>query len=401
MKKLLLLGGSYQQIPAIEVAKTLGYYTVLCDYLPDNPGQFAANQFYLASTTDKEKILDIAIREKIDGIIAYASDPAAPTASYVAEQLGLPTNPYKSVEILCNKDLFRQFLAENGFHTPQAKGYDSCEEALADLSDYKFPVLVKPVDSSGSKGVSLVEVEHEPVLRAKFEEAMKMSKVKRVIIEEYVEKYGYQIAGDGLVVDGELVFRCFANDHFDSDGINPFVPVSASFPYNMPADVCKNVHDEIQRLLSLLNMKMGTYNFDIRITKDLEVYLMEIAPRSGGNYIPQIIQYVTDVDLVKCAVQSAMGEPIDASTYKKELKGYGAYFAVHSKKSGILKEIKIDQQILEHNIIQNKINFRPGDHVPAFTGANTALGILMMKFDTMEEMLHKIENAHQWIEVVV
>jgi threonine dehydrogenase-like Zn-dependent dehydrogenase len=115
MKKILLLGGSAQQIPAIEGAKKQGCYTVLCDYLPDNPGQYHADKFYCVSTTDKETILEIAVREKVDGILAYASDPAAPTAAYVAEKMGLPTSPYSSVEILTQKDKFRQFLKENGF----------------------------------------------------------------------------------------------------------------------------------------------------------------------------------------------------------------------------------------------------------------------------------------------
>ena len=123
MKKILLLGGSAQQVIAIETAKKLGYYTILCDYLTDNPGQNVADKFFLESTTDKEKILQIAESEKIDGIVAYASDPAAPTAAFVAEKLGLPTNPYSSVNILCNKDKFREFLKNNGFNTPLAKGF--------------------------------------------------------------------------------------------------------------------------------------------------------------------------------------------------------------------------------------------------------------------------------------
>ena len=87
MKKILLLGGSEQQIVAIKTAKRLGYYTVLCDYLLDNPGQYEADKFYLVSTTDKEEVLKVAVDECIDGVLAYASDPAAPTAAYVAEKL--------------------------------------------------------------------------------------------------------------------------------------------------------------------------------------------------------------------------------------------------------------------------------------------------------------------------
>lgn len=154
MKKILLLGGSAQQVIAIETAKKLGYYTVLCDFLTDNPGQYVADKFYLVSTTDMDAVLDVAQKEKVDGVLAYASDPAAPTAAYVAEKLGLPGSPYKSVEILCNKDEFRAFLKENGFCTPEAKGYTDTREALADIKNgtFKYPIIVKPVDSSGSKG---------------------------------------------------------------------------------------------------------------------------------------------------------------------------------------------------------------------------------------------------------
>ena len=128
-KKLLLLGGSAQQVVAIKTAKRPGCETILCDFLPDNPGQYAADKFYLVSTTDKEAVLDVARKEQGDGVLAYASDPAAPTAAYVAEKLGLPGNPYKSVEILCNKDKFRRFLAQNDFATPTAHSYETREEA--------------------------------------------------------------------------------------------------------------------------------------------------------------------------------------------------------------------------------------------------------------------------------
>ena len=158
MKKLLLLGGSAQQVVAIKTARRLGYFTVLCDFLPDNPGQYEADKFYLVSTTDKEAVLKVAKDEKVDGVLAYASDPAAPIAAYVAEKLGLPGSPYESVEILCNKDKFRSFLSENGFCTPKAKGYTNIAEALDDIRSgfFKTPVIVKPVDSSGSKGVGKI-----------------------------------------------------------------------------------------------------------------------------------------------------------------------------------------------------------------------------------------------------
>ena len=398
-KKILLLGGSAQQIIAIDTAKRLGYYTILCDYLPDNPGQYHADKFYLESTTDKETILKIAQDEEIDGILAYASDPAAPTAAYVAEKMGLPGNPYESVEILCNKDKFRQFLSENGFCTPKAKGYTILSEAEIDIKKgvFKLPVIVKPVDSSGSKGVSRIDSSDE--VKSKIEYAMSFSRGKRIIIEEFVEKYGYQIAGDALSVDGKLVFRYFANDHFNPKCINPFVPISASFPYNMPDEVKDKVHAEIQRLISLLHMGTCTYNLDMRIDKDYNVYLMEIAPRDGGNYIPQIIKYATGEDLVEYSIKAAMGEPIKADGFGKP-DGYYAYFAVHSLKDGVLDRIDIRPDVKDM-ILENHVIYNKGDRIKAFTGANTTLGCLLMKFDSMEQMLDMMDHSEEWINVVM
>ena len=400
MKKILLLGGSAQQVVAIEKAKELGYYTVLCDFLPDNPGQFAADKFYLVSTTDKEAVLEVARKENIQGILAYASDPAAPTAAYVAEKMGLPGSPYESVEILCNKDRFRAFLAEHGFCTPKAAGYGSVAAAFAELQTgkFRFPVIAKPVDSSGSKGVVRIDGLEEAEEKLKY--SMSFSRGGRMIVEEYVEMFGYQIAGDGLSVNGKLVFRYFANDHFNPRCVNPFVPISASFPYNMPAWVQDKVHDEIQRLLRLLNMGTTTYNFDLRIDKNYNVYLMEIAPRDGGNYIPHVIRYATGVDLVECSVRAAMGEDLSNMTFGTP-SGYWAYFAVHSLENGILERIEIDPEVEARNIRENHILKKPGDAIQAFTGANTTLGILLMEFDSMEEMLHKMDHSHEWIRIIL
>jgi biotin carboxylase len=398
MKKILLLGGSNQQIPAIEQAKKQGYYTVLCDYLPDNPGQHYADKFYCASTTDEEAILEVAQRERVNGIVAYASDPAAPAAAYVAGKMGLPASPFKAVEVLTNKDKFRTFLAEHGFCTPKAGGYCTVGDAKKDLPNFKMPVMIKPVDSSGSKGVSILTGIGN--LEEKVDYALSFSRAKRFIIEEYVEKYGYQIAGDGFSVDGKLVFRCFANDHFNRNELNPFVPVSASFPCSMPERVQEKIHNEIQRLLILLDMRTGAYNFDIRLDHEGNVYLMEIGPRNGGNYIPQVIKYATGVDLVEYTIKAAVGE--DCSSLKMaEPRGYWSYYAVHSSRAGRLQEIKIDERVKRDNIVEYHLNYRPGDDVPAFRGSNGTIGILIMKFSSMDEMLDLMDNSEKWIDVVV
>ena len=142
MKKILLLGGSAQQLVAIKAAKELGYYTIVCDYLPDNPGQYEADKFYATSTTDIEAVYEIAKEEQINGILAYASDPAALPAAIVAEKLGLPTNPAKSVEILGLKYPWRKFLHDNGFACPKFYPFNPqtpIDEIKNNIKNFTFP----------------------------------------------------------------------------------------------------------------------------------------------------------------------------------------------------------------------------------------------------------------------
>lgn len=166
----------------------------------------------------------------------------------------------------------------------------------------------------------------------------------------------------------------------------------------MPKEVQDKIHDTIQRLLTLLGMRTSTYNFDMRIDKDYNVYLMEVAPRDGGNYIPQAIRYATGVDLVECSVKAAMREIISIS---KDIlpKGYWAYYAVHSLKDGILKTVKIAPDVEKNHVVENHLIVKQGDEIHSFIGANSTLGILLMKFDSMDQMLSMIENSDEWIQI--
>ena len=397
MKKILLLGGSMQQVIAIQRSKKLGYFTVLCDYLEDNPGRKVADKFYLASTTDKELILDIAKKEEIDGIVCYASDPAAATQAYVAEKMNLCGNPYESVKVLSDKGLFREFLMKNGFNVPKFKIYCDYQELEKDEDFFTYPVMLKPVDSSGSKGV--VKLNSLSNCIKEFENAIKYSRSKKVIIEEFIEPYNYQVAGDGFSVNGKLKFYCLGNDHFSDNSPNPFTPVAASFPLKMENYLKKDIVCEIQKVFDLLKLKTGAYNFDIRVGKNKKVYLMEIGPRNGGNMIPQVIKYATGVDLLDYTIKSAMGDSCDNLDLVK-INGYYAYYAIHSNCSGVLKNIFMDEEI-KQNIWVQHFTCSIGDFVHSFTGSNGTIGILLLKFSSMDDMIFKINNMDKFICVKV
>jgi len=395
-KRILFLGGSKFQIPPIKYAKEQGHYVITCDYLPENPGHKFADEYHNVSTTDEEAVLALASELSIDGIVAYASDPAAPTQAYVANKLGLPSNPYESVKILARKDYFRDFLQKHDFLVPKSKSFYALDEAKVWFEEIEKPVIVKPVDSSGSKGVSKIESIDE--LEEAFEYGLEFSREKKVAIEEFFVRDGYQVAGDGFVVDGQLQFRCWANEHFDKL-CNPFVPIGESFPSIMTDYTLKQAHSETQRLLDLLGIKHGALNFDFHYNKEGDFSFLELGPRNGGNLIPEVIKYATGVDLIKYTVDSALG--LDCSELKmKETEGYYASYMLHAIEDGVVEKVWYSDEI-KANILEENLFIQSGDEVKKFDGSNHTLGTMIMKFESEEEMLEKMDNMEKYLKVLV
>ncbi len=393
IKRLLLLGGSAQQVVAITTAKNMGIYTIVCDYLADNPGQFYADKFYLESTTNKEAILEIAQKENIDGIVAYASDPAAPTAAFVAEKLGLPTNNYASVQILCNKDKFRDFLRANGFNTPLSIAYTSIEEKSI-FSKFNFPVIVKPVDSSGSKGITVVRGQDSILDAMKF--ALSFSRSGKCIVEEFIEnKNKYLIGGDVFVVDGKVIMWGLLNCHRDSE-VNPLVPVGKSYPLCLGEEDEFNVKKCIQKIVDKLGIKQGAMNVELIVDKAGKVWPIDMGPRNGGNMIPDLLGYIYGIDVVKMTIDVALGNKVVCDI--NYAKPYYATHNLHSKENGKFEEI-IFSQCLEDKIIKKVIYKKKGDEVEYFDNAAKALGIIFMHFESKEDMLKILENINEHIKI--
>lgn len=397
-KKMLFLGGIMQQIPAIVQAKQLGYHVITCDYLPGNPGHKYADEYHNVSTTDLEGVLSLAQRLKIDGIVAYASDPAAPTAAYVAEKLGLPGNPYESVKLLTEKDLFRDFLQRHGFNSPTARGYTNYEDTLADIGRFRFPVMVKPVDSSGSKGV--VKVYDVSGLRAAVDEALSYSRGKRFVVEEFIVKKGYQVSGDGFSVDGKLVFTSYGNELYSGKGTREYVALGEFWPSLLTQEQKDKVDAELQRLITALGMRTCAYNIEVILDKDDNVYVLELGPRNGGSYIPQLIKYATGVDLVDATLKAAMGDEFP-HLEMTPTNGVFSNYMIYSTVSGKFKEIWFDSNFKEDNLLEVHCTANGGDEIQAYKNTSHSLGTILFKAQSVDEMISITDNIENYYKVVV
>lgn len=386
-KKILLLGGSAQQVIAIKTAKELGYYTVLCDYLPDNPGQYVADKCYNESTTDVEAVYKIAKEEQVDGILAYASDPAALPGAIVAERLGLPTNPAKSVEVLGLKYPWRQFLHENGFACPKFYSFHPntpLHEIIEATKTFTFPVIVKPTDSSGSKGVTKLENWEE--LENAIAWADSYSRNKVLLVEEYIQRgFPSVIGGDIFVWDGKVVL--YGEMACIRDLVNsPLIPIGEKKPSGLNKKQEQNVYKELQRIVSALNIQFGELNIEIILDKNDNVHFLELGPRAGGNMIPIQLSDAYGIDLVKANIQAAMGEkPEFLDNPIKSLPGCYLHYVLHSYEAGTFKGIEIAESIAK-NVYRQVIYKQKGAPVEVFDGAGKALGIIFLHFDTIEQM---------------
>lgn len=397
MKRLMILGGARYALPVIEAAHNLGCYVITCDYLPDNIAHKYSDEYCNVSIIDKGAVLRAAQNLHIDGIMSFACDPGVVTAAYVAEKMGLPSvGSYEAVSILQNKGRFRAFLTENGFNVPTAKGYKSVEDALRDVDIFHWPVIVKPTDSAGSKGVTKVE---DPLkLKESIEYALSFSHCDEFIIEDFLQQVGYSSDTDSFSVDGELKFVSFDCQLFDKNAENPYTPAAYSWPASISDEHQKELTGEIQRLITLLGLKSSIYNIETRECIDGKAYIMECSPRGGGNRLAEMLRYATGVDLVTNSVRAAIGEPC-VGIEQKPYDGAWAEIILHSEKAGTFKKLWISNEISK-NMIERDLWIEPGTIVGGFSAANEAIGTLVFRFDTQEKLREVLSNQDKYFKVI-
>lgn len=401
MKKLLLLGGSRYLLPVIETAHKLNIYTITCDYLPDNIAHKYSDEYCNVSIVDKKAVLDAAKKLKIDGVMSFACDPGVVTAAYIAEKMGLPfQGSYESTAILQDKGLFREFLTNNNFNVPHARSYQDKKEPFNDLDFFTWPVIVKPVDSAGSKGIN--RVDSPDFLEEAIKKAVDESRSGRFLIEDFLTFDGYHSSTDFFTVNGRLEFASYSDQLFDDEADNPYTPAKIIWPSSMKGRHQQTLTDEIQRLMTLLHMKTGIYNIETCVGSDGRPYIMEVSPRGGGCKIAELQKLAFGVDLIEEDIRKAVGFPVHEIN-QNSCDGHWCELVVHARpgQSGILKEVVIDKSIKNKYVKVIDMTAKPGDIVKPFTGANMSLGDIFLKFENREELDNIMDRVNEWLRIEV
>jgi len=400
-KKLMLLGGSRYLFPVIKKAHALGLYVITCDYLPDNDAHKFADEYVNVSIIDKEATLAAAQERQIDGIMSFACDPGVATAAYVAEKMGLPfQGSYESVSILQDKGKFRQFLKDNSFNCPHAKSYTEPKAPFSDIDYFTWPVIVKPVDSAGSKGVTKVDLPED--LPEAIQTALENGHNGQFIIEDFLSFESYHSSTDPFTVDGELKYISFSDQLFDKDADNPYTPAFIIWPTTMKQEHQDYLSSEIQRLMHLLNMKTGIYNIESVVGKGGIPYIMEVSPRGGGCKIAELQEMSVGVNVIENEIRKAVGMPL-LPIEENPIEGHWCEMIVHARpgQEGKFERMVIREDMKQNNVRVVDMSTKPGDYVHPFTGANMALGDMFLQFDTREDLDEAIKDTSAWLEIVL
>ena len=390
-KKILILGGSEFQIPLIRLAKSNGLFVITCDYLPDNPGHELADKYINVSTTDKKAVLQVAIDNKVDAITTFSSDPAIPTVAFVAEKLGLPGPGIEAAEAFSNKDLFRRMMKEAGLRVPDF--FVTKNAAVLEELDVNKKYIIKPVDSSGSKGVRLSNGSHASTLEC-IKYALSFSRSEKCIIEEYID--GPQIHGDAFFQDGRLIDSYFG-DHYFYTATNSFIPISTRWPAKISDETSIELTEQLEKLSRYSGYLNGAINVEARVSSAGQVYIIEVGARNGGNFVPLIQQRLTGFNYIEAVLKLSLGERVAENIANKE--GVGAHYIVHAEKAGKFQDINIDSKIKPY-IFHEKIFKNQGDNVEEYCGSHTTIGVLLFEFPSIEVRDRYMDKIESLVEVI-
>ena len=390
-KTILLLGAAEFQIPPIEYALRSGHRVITADNRPRNRGHALAHASYDVSTLDVDGILRVAEQESIDGILTFGSDVSAATAASVAQALGLPGNSPESVDALSKKHLFRARLRGAGIDQIRSAHF-SCGEldrAVTFARSFEGDVVVKPTDSSGSRGVSICTPQAD--VGAALADAARSSQGSGIVVEERVPRLGYQICGDGWFQDGSIAFVQYGNGHFLGRPDRP-APYGETFPSAHPTQLLEMVTAHLEAALRACAFTQGPFNLDVLIdARDRRPFIIEIGPRSGGNYLPTAIRHQSGVDMIAAAVENCLDADFRLRPSPRPTDGFHSCFMLHASEArpyvGFSLHPDFPGEVLEAHPYLAR-----GEQMQPFVSANHALGNLILRFDDYDTMLKTMDD---------
>ncbi|MGN0505884.1 MAG: ATP-grasp domain-containing protein [Lachnospiraceae bacterium] len=396
-KKLLILGGIRLSNNIIESCKKQGVYSIVIDYLPDSPAKKNADEHYLVSITDVDEVVKLAKKLEVDGIFTNYMDSMMEYCARAAKELNLPYYATEEqIEVIIDKSKFKECCKKNDVLTTPEFSY---RKDSMDYLDFDYPVIVKPVDSSGGKGISVCKSSDD--FPEAYRKALEFSKRKEIIVEKYL--VGDEICSYYVVQKGEVSFagicdRYTCHEEYDVAQ----VPTAYIYPSKYIDGYIKNADANIKKMIKSMGIQNGVLFFQGFADEDY-VYLYEMAFRFAGAQEYRILRANSGYDLMDMMVHHAltgeMGLPKLSELADPYFKN-AACKLTPLLKTGIIQEIEGLDEVLKMKEVTDVVNVHEeGDVIDKPGTLEQVLTRIFIKASNLNTLADVIDRIYDTIHV--
>lgn len=395
-RKIMILGASILQLPAIEKAKEMGLEVIAVDMNPDAEGFKVPGVIKeVISTIDTPAIIEAARRHRIDGIMTLATDMPMRSVASVAKDMGLTGIDEGTALRATNKAEMRKAL--KAYNVPVPRFFTASDESEYNevVKQFSVPFIVKPVDSSGSRGIfEVADITDQNMVRKAYDYCKPYSKTGDVIVEEYMS--GPEVSVETLSIDG----TCHVLQITDklTTGAPHYVEMGHSQPTRHSKEIAKKISETAIAANKAIGIKNGPSHTEIIITGE-GPKIVEIGARLGGDCITtHLVPLSTGVDMVECNIRIAMGEKPDISCKYNR----GSAIRYLSTENGVIKNIKgLDAAKKTDGVVQVSIVHNVGDRVDGIKSSGDRVGFVIAQGRNAAEAIKSAESALSTIKVEV
>ena len=383
-KKVLVVGAGLGQLPAIQKVQNLGHYALTIDQNPNAVGMSVADISKPIDITDIDSALSFAKSQSIDGVLTLQSDIGVRTVGEIVSELDLPGVGKATAEICSDKHKMQGIFDEKGVPSPTSILVNTIEDAQNAAVEIGYPCLIKPANSSGSRGVSKIESEED--IKQAYLDAKSNSLGERVVLEEYID--GLEVGAQAFSKEGSCELVVVHNDTVT--GPPHFVPVGHSYPSQLDRQTLEMVEQSVKKGVESLGIHTGPSNIDLIIDEDGQPKILEIAARIGATCLPELTTCYTGIDWVGESVCAAIGEEV---VLDQPHSNPCAALVISAPSDGILSEFNIPKSIKKRgDVVDIKKEANIGDEVSILRDGPDRIGKVVVEGDSWEESEKKAKE---------
>lgn len=388
MKRVLVTGGSHAEMPIIEAAKKDGWYVITTGNNIDGIGHTIADEFVPGDFSDKDFVYELAKKHNVDAMISGCNDFAYISTAYACEKLGLPGHDtYENAQIIHHKNEFRAMTESIGIRTPKCIRCLSYDDVEAAVDTIGFPVVVKPVDLTGGKGVQICGSLDE--VRDAYNEALEWTREPLVILEECI--VGSNHGTTMLIKDEKVVWSFFDNEQYY---LNKYLVEGACSPSDIPQHAMYTLINDVEKIAQHLHLVDGLFHTQFILEKGDNPVIIDPCRRAPGDLYILLAKYVTGVDYPMEIMKAFTGQGLQ-DRYINEHR-FVARECIMTNRCGRIKDIVVSQDV-EDRIVYRLMFSKSGDVVD--DPMKFKAGILIMEFANYDEMQHVLRDFHEKVYI--